>query len=365
MSRYQDESEFRHDAPPCTGVLLVNLGTPESPDTAAVRRYLAEFLWDPRLVEMPRPLWWTILHGAILRLRPARLARAYRSIWSEEGSPLLVIGERLQAALQRLLEARIGGRVVTALAMRYGQPSIERALDGLRRQGMRRLLVLPLYPQYSATTTASVFDEVTRVLQQWRWLPELRFVLCYHDRPAYIEALANSVREHWQQHGRAQRLLMSFHGIPRRYFAAGDPYYCACQKTARLLAEKLGLEEGQWQLTFQSRFGREEWLQPYTDYTLRSWARQGIESVDVICPGFSADCLETLEEIAQQDRELFLANGGREYRYIAALNDRPDHVEALARLIETNLQGWVGDGAAEQDRLAGCLERARALGAPD
>ncbi|MCO6413969.1 MAG: ferrochelatase [Thiogranum sp.] len=361
MTRYQGDPQFRHDAPPRTGVLMVNLGTPEAPTTAAVRRYLAEFLWDPRVVEMARPLWWLVLHGVILRIRPARVAKAYQAVWTEEGSPLMAISRRQEHALQQRLKADDGSFEV-ALAMRYGQPSIEHALNALREKGLRRLLVLPMYPQYSATTTAAVFDEVFRVLSRWRWVPELRLIQHYPDHPGYIDALASSVREHWQREGRPDRLMMSFHGIPRRYLLAGDPYHCECHTTARLLAEKLELGDGEWMLTFQSRFGREEWLQPYTDFTLRDWGRAGVARVDVICPGFSADCLETLEEIAGQDRELFIENGGQSLRYIPALNDRPDHIDSLAGLVAMHTREW-GAADPQEEQLAMRLQRARALGA--
>jgi ferrochelatase len=266
-------------------------------------------------------------------------------------------------ALGPELRKQVAGEVRVALAMRYGKPSIAQALDELHGQGMRRLLVLPLYPQYSATTTASIFDQVFRVLSRWRWVPELRLIQHYHDRPAYIGALAASVREHWHTHGRPDRLLMSFHGLPRRYFDAGDPYFCECQKTGRLLAGRLQLNDSEWKLTFQSRFGREEWLQPYTDRTLEAWGRNGVGRVDVICPGFSADCLETLEEIAGQNRELFLNAGGKELTYIPALNDRADHVQALAGLLAEHMQGWEADSESKPEALSGRLRRAQALGA--
>ena len=363
MTRFQGDPDFQHDAASCTGVLLVNLGTPEAATAPAVRRYLAEFLWDPRVVEMARPLWWMILHGVILRIRPGRVARAYQAIWTEQGSPLLSISKELTRAVQQRVQERLAGKVEVVLAMRYGQPSIEQALNDLRAKGMRRLLVLPLYPQYSASTTAAVLDEVSRVLRNWRWVPELRFIQHYHDQPAYIEALANSVREHWEAHGRPELLMMSFHGIPQRYFMAGDPYFCECQKTGRLLAQRLELGEDQWQLTFQSRFGREPWLQPYTDHTLADKARQGVRHVDVVCPGFSVDCLETLEEIDEQNRELFLSSGGERFSYIPALNDRPDHADALVQLLSTHMGGWP-DAAAEADAvLSERHRRARALGA--
>lgn len=364
MTHYIGTTDFRHDQDDCTGVLLVNLGTTTAPTREAVRRYLGEFLWDPRVIEMPRPLWWLILHGIVLRLRPGKVAHAYQSIWTDAGSPLLSISQRLADGLQRKLSAGASRRIEVALAMRYGEPSIERALQILRERGMRRLLVLPMYPQYSATTTATAFDEIARVLRGWRWVPELRFIQHYHDHPKYIEALAASVRSHWERDSRPDRLLMSFHGLPRRYFLAGDPYFCECQKTGRLLAQALDLDESQWLLSFQSRVGREEWLKPYTDKTLAEWGKQKLGRVDVICPGFSVDCLETLEEVAQQDRELFQSRGGGAYNYIPALNDSDAHLELLSALVAQHRQGW--EGPADTDSVEQRQEtqrRAQAMGA--
>lgn len=355
---------FQHDAPECTGVLLVNLGTPDRPDKVAVRRYLKEFLWDPRVVELPRPVWWLLLNLIILNTRPRRSAHAYAKVWTEEGSPLLVISQRQRAALESGLQAAHGPAIQVALAMRYGKPSISAGLEELRRAGARRLLVLPLYPQYSATTTASIFDAVTRELRSWRWLPEVRFINHYHDHQGYITALARSVTAYWSEHERPDRLVMSFHGIPEAYFRAGDPYYCECQKTGRLLAEALGLEAEQWILTFQSRLGPKQWLKPYTDRTLRTLARDGVQSVHVICPGFSADCLETLEEINLQDRDIFLEAGGRHFGYIPCLNDEPAHMEALCELVGVHLGGWSLPPEAETEQaLAERKQRAAALGA--
>ncbi|WP_126454313.1 ferrochelatase [Sulfuriflexus mobilis] len=358
MSRYTGTEDFSHEMPDRTGILLCNLGTPEAPTPSAVRRYLAEFLSDPRVVEIPRLLWKLILHTVILRTRPRHVAKAYAKVWTDAGSPLLAISRRQQAALQK----HLGGQVTVALGMCYGKPSIAEALNELRRAGVRRLLILPLYPQYSATTTGAVFDAVVRELGRWRWLPELRMINHYHDEPAYIEALAASVQDYWAEQGRSsQRLMMSFHGLPKASLEAGDPYYCECQKTARLLAEKLGLAETEWKLTFQSRFGPAEWLQPYTDETLQTWAQTGVDSVDTVCPGFAADCLETLEEMAIQNRDLFLQHGGREYRYIPALNDSVAHIEALAGLLQRHLQGWgVSADATQRQRRQ---QRARSLGA--
>jgi len=328
------------ERPACTGILLTNLGTPEAPTPAALRRYLAEFLWDPRVVDTSRPLWWLILHGIILRTRPRRSAAAYRKVWTEAGSPLLAITRRQAECLQQALHDADSPAPQVVMAMRYGQPSIAAGLQRLRELNARRVLILPLYPQYSAATTASTFDAVAEVYKGQRWLPELRMVMHYHDHPGYIAALAQSVRAHWRQHGRGGKLLFSFHGIPQDYFESGDPYPCECRKTARLLAEALELGEGQWALAFQSRFGPRAWVQPYTDATLREWAEQGCKRVDVICPGFAADCLETLEEIEMQNRALFLAAGGEEFHYIPALNDSDVHIGALAALVREHIAGW-------------------------
>ncbi len=363
--KYQNETEFRHDAPEMLGVLLVNLGTPDAPTVPAVRRYLAEFLNDPRVVELPRPLWWLILHGIILRLRPRRSAEAYKSVWTEQGSPLLVIARRQAAALQERLSASLPGPVRAKLGMRYGNPSIASALGDLRRANVRRLLVLPLYPQYSATTTASTFEAVSRELSTWRWLPEVRFVNQYQDHPDYVAALAQSVRGYWAEQGEPDRLLFSFHGIPREYFMNGDPYFCHCHQTARLTANALGLASERWEVSFQSRVGSKEWLKPYTDETLKDWGRQGIETVHVICPGFSADCLETLEEIAVENRVYFLEAGGKGFGYIPALNDVADHIEMMTDLVRQHAAGWpeVDDASDSSRVLEQRLARAVAMGA--
>jgi ferrochelatase len=333
MPRFLGTSKENPPEPGVLGVLIANLGTPDAPTPAALRRYLAEFLWDPRVVEWPRLPWWLVLHGVILRLRPRRAAHAYRRVWTAQGSPLLVHAQTQCAALQAALSSRLTEPVCVTLGMRYGNPSIAAALEVLRERGVRRLTVLPLYPQYSASATAAVFDAATRVLSQWRALPELRFIRDYHDDDGYLAALAQSVEQHWREHGAAERLLISFHGIPQRMADAGDPYARHCEHTARLLAARLNLAEHRWQLSYQSRFGREPWLLPATDQTLRDWAQQGVTRADVICPGFSADCLETLEEIAIENRRVFLEAGGREYRYIPALNATPAHIAALTGLV--------------------------------
>jgi ferrochelatase len=357
--------DFRHDAPECLGVLLTNLGTPDSCSRADVRRYLGEFLWDPRVVEVPRPLWWLVLNLVILNTRPRRSAAAYQRVWTEAGSPLLVISRQQEAALQEKLEQQSGFPVKVILAMRYGNPSIAAGLEQLRQAGARRILVLPLYPQYSATTTASTFDAVSAELRRWRWLPETRFINHYHDDPAYIDALASSVQTYQAEHGTPERLLMSFHGIPKDYFMAGDPYHCESCKTARLLADRLGLDKTQWQLSFQSRLGPREWLRPYTDETLRKLAAEGVRKVQVICPGFSADCLETLEEIAMENRDTFLEAGGESYEYIPCLNAGPAHIDMLAGLVTRHTRDWVPT-QTEAERAAALefrLQLAQAAGA--
>ncbi len=350
---------YHHDQVGGTGILLVNLGTPEAPDRASVRRYLKEFLWDPRVVEVPRPIWWFVLNAVILNTRPGRSAKAYQKVWTEQGSPLLTVSQAQRDALASKIEQRAGHAVPVVLAMRYGKPSIKQGLEELREQGARQILVLPLYPQYSATTTASIFDAVTAELRRWRWVPELRFINHYHDNPAYIEALAQSIKTHRAEHGTADKLLMSFHGIPEEYFHAGDPYHCECHKTGRLLADTLGLADEQWQISFQSRLGPKQWLHPYTDHTLEELAEAGVKSMQVVCPGFSADCLETLEEIAMENRDTFLEAGGERYEYIPCLNADEAHIHMLAALAEQHMQGWL----PAHDDPAEILRRAKSLGA--
>lgn len=326
---------------PVVGILLNNLGTPDAPTPEAVKRYLAEFLSDRRVVDYPRLLWLPVLHGIILRTRPKKVAHAYEQVWTEAGSPLLAITRQQASALQQLLQGQCPGEVYVEVGMRYGNPSVASALEKLKARGVTRLFVLPLYPQYSTTTTASTFDAVNSTLSHWQPLPEQRSIQDYHDHPGYIEALANSIRTHWQQRGRGQKLLLSFHGLPQRLVDKGDPYAQQCTQTAALVAQHLQLQPKEWQLTFQSRFGPDEWLQPYTDKTLEALAQEGIRSVDIISPGFSADCLETLEELAIQNRDLFLAAGGEQYHYIPALNDQPGHIRLLANLVMEQCQDWL------------------------
>ncbi len=322
-----------------TAVLWCNLGSPDEPTAQAVRPYLAEFLGDRRVVEIPRLLWLLILHGIILRIRPAKSAAKYASIWMPEGSPLKVWTRKQATLLAGWLGER-GHRVAVRDAMRYASPSIAAQLDALKAEGATRVLVLQAYPQYSATTTASVLDAVNAWSMRVRRVPEFRFVNDYHDEPLYIEALAQSVTQYWKHHGRPDQLVMSFHGIPERNIKLGDPYQGQCLATAALLAERLQLAPSQCRVTFQSRFGRAKWLEPYTEPTLREMGAAGVSRVDVMCPGFPADCLETLEEIAMEGREAFLHAGGKEFHYIPCLNDSPAWITALAAIAERHLSGW-------------------------
>jgi ferrochelatase len=359
---FRKEPTYTHGQPPSTGVLLCNLGSPDEPTAPAVRRYLAEFLRDPRVVEIPRIAWLPILHGIILRTRPSKSAAKYASIWTPDGSPLKVWTQK-QATLLRGWLGERGHRLTVRAAMRYGSPSIASQLDAMRSEGVTRVLVLSGYPQYSGTTTASVVDAINAWSAGARHVPEFRFVNRYHDDAGYIEALASRIRAHWQANGRAQQLVMSFHGVPERTLHLGDPYHCECLKTARLLAERLGLAQADYRVTFQSRFGKAKWLQPYTEPTLREMARQGVKSVDVVCPGFISDCLETLEEISQEAREAFLHEGGKEFSYITCLNDSPAWIRALTDIAERHLAGWPTLDATQVEALALQRELAQSRGA--
>jgi ferrochelatase len=364
MAKFIPEPSHQHDAPARVGILLLNLGTPDAPTAKALRPYLKQFLSDPRVVEIPRLVWWPILNGIILNTRPAKSAEKYAQIWTNEGSPLLVHTRRQAKMLQGYLGTR-GVFVEVEFGMRYGNPSIGSALEKLRARNCDRILVIPLYPQYAASSTASALDAVWQELQHMRNMPEIRSVRHYHDDPGYISSLAVSVREYWMRHGRPDKLLMSFHGIPRRSLTLGDPYHCECQKTGRLLAEALQLEKNQYQICFQSRFGRAEWLKPYFAPTLEELGKARVKRVDVICPGFAGDCLETLEEIAMEGKATFMAAGGSEYHYIPALNERNEWLHALSDIATKHLQGWITETPAdikkteqEQSRL-----RAMAMGA--
>jgi ferrochelatase len=359
---FHSEPSFSHGQGPVTGILLCNLGTPDAPTAAAVRRYLREFLSDPRVVEIPRAIWLPLLHGIILPLRSGKSAAKYATIWTPEGSPLKVYTERQAALLQEQMSAR-GHRVVVRYAMRYGNPSMASQLDALKDAGATRILVLSAYPQYSATTTASVIDAVNTWVTRTRLVPELRFVNRYHDDAGYIEALARRVETHWREHGKPDHLLMSFHGVPERTLMRGDPYHCECHKTGRLLATRLGLAKTDYTVSFQSRFGKAKWLEPYTEPTLQALAERGVGRVDVVCPGFTSDCLETIEEIGMEGKEAFLMAGGREYHAIACLNDHPAWIAALADIAQQHMGGWPTQAAPDAAALAASREAAIALGA--
>lgn len=365
MARCQPEPPFRHGTAAKTAVLLINLGTPEAPTAPAVRRYLKEFLSDPRVVEIPRFVWWPILNGIILNVRPKKSAEKYAKIWTPDGSPLKVHSERQSKLLRGFLGTR-GHDVTVAYAMRYGEPSIPAVLSRLKAEGCTRILLLPLYPQYSSSTTATAFDAAFAWAATQRNQPELRTVRSFADDKGYIEALAEGIRSYWGADGRpnsSYRLIMSFHGVPRSTLDKGDPYHCECQKTGRLLAEALRLGPNEYQICFQSRFGRAEWLQPYTAPTLQALAKEGVRRVDVVCPGFVADCLETLEEIALEGKSAFLGAGGKDFRYIPCLNERETWIHALAALAEKHLAGWPTQMPANASELAASAQRAKALGA--
>jgi len=368
MSAFRPSPAFTHDRPSRIGVLLVNLGTPDAPTAEAVRRYLAEFLSDSRVVEIPPAVWKPILHGVILRVRPAKSARKYAAIWGNDGSPLLIHSMRQRALLVGYLGERLKAMGLPSdvapveLAMRYGNPTVAGAMDRLEGAGCDRILVVPLYPQYAASTTASAMDAVYAYTRGMRRMPALRAIDCFHDDPGYIRALAQAVNDDWVKNGRPDRLVLSFHGLPRRSLDRGDPYHCHCRKTARLLAAELGLDATQYVVTFQSRFGKAEWLQPYTAEVLVGLAREGVGRVDVFCPGFVSDCLETLEEIGIEGRQAFLAAGGRDFRLIPCLNEHPQWIAALTAIVLRNLQGWLV-APPDAEARAATLARAVALGA--
>ncbi len=334
------EPAYQHGASSHTGILLVNLGTPDAPTAQALRPYLKQFLSNPRVVEIPRWIWWLILNGFILNTRPKKSAEKYALIWMPEGSPLKVHTERQTRLLRDVLENCVKPVPMVEYAMSIGNPSIAEVLARMKERGCDRILVLPLYPQYAASSTAAAFDEIFAQLKTMRNTPALRTVKHYHDHPGYVAALAQNVRDYWTRTGKPDKLVMSFHGVPRFTLDKGDPYHCECQKTGRLLAETLELDAGEYQICFQSRFGRAEWLTPYTSVTLEQLGKQNIRRVDVVCPGFVSDCLETLEEIAMEAKAIFIQAGGHEFHYIPCLNERHDWIQALADIALANLQGW-------------------------
>ncbi|SES62539.1 ferrochelatase [Thalassotalea agarivorans] len=337
MSRFKGDLAFSKKTPK-TGVLLTNLGTPDAPTAPALRRYLAEFLSDPRVVEISRLIWMVILHGIILRIRPAKSAKLYDSIWTEEGSPLLAITQKQRDAVAAQLHKSYGDDVVVDIAMRYGNPSIPSRLKAMQEQGINNIIVLPLYPQYASPTTGSTFDAIAKEVGTWRWVPSISFISSYHDNPLYIRALRKSIEEHFAEHGKPEKLVFSYHGMPKRFHNLGDPYFDFCHKTTEIVTKRLGLKEDEYILTFQSRFGNAEWLKPYTDETLESLAKAGTKHIAIVSPAFSADCLETLEELEEENREIFEEAGGESYHYIPCLNAREDHIDAIVSLITPYLK---------------------------
>ena len=366
MAYYNTEPSYTHGEQPRVGILLVNLGTPDAPTAPALRRYLKQFLSDRRVVEIPRAIWWLILNGIILNIRPRKSAEKYAQIWTQDGSPLLGHTQKQAKLLQGYLSTHIASPYAVEFGMRYGSNSIAAAIEKLKVRNCDRILVFPLYPQYAASSSASAMDAVWEVLQHSRNVPAIRSIKHYHDHPAYIAALAQSVRQHWAENGKPDKLIMSFHGVPRYTLNKGDPYHCECHKTGRLLAEALGLEKNQYLICFQSRFGRAEWLKPYLAATLQELGKQKLGRVDVICPGFSSDCLETLEEIAMEGKATFIKSGGGELHYIPALNERESWIDAMCDIALENLQGWVSrewdvEATRQQSELSSL--RAKALGA--
>lgn len=367
MDYYNQEPKYDHGDPLKVGILLANLGTPDAPTAAAVRPYLRQFLSDTRVVEIPRAIWWFILNCIILVIRPKKSAEKYAQVWTKEGSPLMVHAQKQATMLRGYLGQKISSPFAVELGMSYGNPSMQSAIDKLRAQHCDRILVFPLYPQYAASSTASALDAVWRVLLKTRNVPAIRTIRHYHDHPAYIAALAGRVREHWQINGgKPNTLVMSFHGLPKFHLLKGDPYHCECHKTARLLAEALELSKDEYTVAFQSRFGKQEWLKPYLASTLADLGKAKTKRIDVICPGFSSDCLETLEEIAMEGKEIFTHAGGGEYYYIQALNESEPWIHAMTTIALENLQGWVSpDWNTEQAKKADEMTklRAQAMGA--
>ena len=339
--KYEGEKDYKHGSKENLGVLITNLGTPDRPRTKELRTYLKEFLSDPRVIEVPKLFWQLILRTIILNLRPKKVAKLYKSIWKKEGGPLLVMLEKQKKGIIKILKNK-KKNVKIEIGMRYGNPSIKLGLEKLRKQKCRRILILPLYPQYCAATTGSTFDRVTEVLRKWRWIPEVRFINNYFEEPLYLDCLIKSIKDSWQKFGKSQKLIFSYHGVPKKYLLKGDPYHCFCQKTTRLVVEKMKLKKKEYMTTFQSRFGPDEWLQPYTDKTLENLPSENIKKIHIISPGFSSDCLETLEELEVENKEIFMSSGGKKFNYIKCLNDNPQHLNMLALLILNHLKGWPG-----------------------
>jgi ferrochelatase len=342
MATFLGNKNFTHGQASTIGVLLVNLGSPSAPTPAAVRRFLAEFLSDTRMIEIPMLLWKPILHGIILRVRPKQSAEGYKQVWTENGSPLTSLSHSVAKKCEAELAKRYPNTCLyVRSAMRYGDPSLKDALLDFQQKNVRQLLIVPMFPQYSAVTAASVFDKISETLTRCRWLPDLYFLQHYASHPQYINAISQSISDYWQQHGRSEKLLLSFHGLPERNLKLGDPYYCYCHKTARLVKESLSLSDEEAKLVFQSRFGKAKWLQPYCEQTLVELAQQGVKTIDVVCPGFAVECLETLEEIAIRYQETFIEAGGERLRYIPALNDSSAQIDLYTSLIEQNIGHWL------------------------
>ena len=337
--KYDGEKNYKHGKKEKIGILITNLGTPDKPNKEALKTYLKEFLSDPRIIEIPKLIWQAILRLIILNLRPQKVAKLYKSIWKKEGGPLLVMLQKQKKGIQKILRKN-SKNLEIEIGMRYGNPSIKLGLENLRSKRCRKILILPLYPQYCAATTGSTFDKVTEILRKWRWIPEIRFVNNYFEESMYIECLVKSIKESWKKFGKTQKLIFSYHGVPKKYLLKGDPYYCFCQKTTRLVTERMKLKKKDYITTFQSRFGPGEWLQPYTDKTLEELPKKGIKKIHILSPGFSSDCLETLEELEVQNKENFLSSGGERYNYIKCLNDDPQHLKMLGFLILNHIKGW-------------------------
>ena len=347
--KLRKESEYTHGSLAHVGVLLVNLGTPEAPTKQSVKEYLSEFLWDPRVVEIPRAIWWLILNGLILRIRPKASAIKYAVIWSDEGSPLRIYTKKQAELLQSKFDQKSYPKVIVRSAMRYGKPSVDDGLTQLRAEGCDQILVAPLYPQYNSSTTGSIYDAVFHSLKTVRNLPGIRLIKHFHDHNGYIQALSHKVKDYWATHGKPDKLILSYHGVPKFSLTKGDPYHCECYKTSRLLAEQLDFKPEDVITTFQSRFGRAEWLKPYTIDVMKDLGVKKLGRMDVFCPGFVADCLETLEEINMENREEFLTHGGGEFHYIPCLNDSPIWVQGLHQIISEHLGGWLGQAKSSDE----------------